>query len=43
MSPDGVNSQGAELGAAFLIYYHLYRNYFPLWALGRYLRTDGES
>ncbi len=41
-SPDGLNSQGAELSAAFLINYHLYRNYFPLWALGRYLRTDEE-
>jgi len=30
--------QGFELGAAFMINYHLYRNYFPLWALGRYLR-----
>ena len=29
--------QGAEMGAAFMINYHLYRNYFPLWALGRYL------
>ena len=28
--------QGEELGAAFMINYHLYRNYFPLWALGRY-------
>ena len=41
--PDGTNSQGAELGAAFLINYHLYRNYFPLWALGRYLRTGGGT
>jgi squalene-hopene/tetraprenyl-beta-curcumene cyclase len=30
--------QGLELGAAFMINYHLYRNYFPLWALGRYAR-----
>ncbi len=27
--------QGHELGAAFMINYHLYRNYFPLMALGR--------
>jgi squalene cyclase len=27
------------LGAAFMIKYHLYRNYFPLWALGRYAKT----
>ena len=33
------NSQGPELGAAFMINYHLYRNYFPLWALGRYARA----
>ncbi len=30
--------QGVELGAGFMINYHLYRNYFPLWALGRYLQ-----
>ena len=30
--------QGLELGAGFMINYHLYRDYFPLWALGRYLR-----
>ena len=33
---DGPNSQGPELSSAFMIKYHLYRNYFPLWALGRY-------
>ncbi|MDE2938284.1 MAG: squalene--hopene cyclase [Chloroflexota bacterium] len=33
---DDDNGQGPELGAAFMINYHLYRNYFPLWALGRY-------
>ena len=31
--------QGLELGAGFMINYHLYRNYFPLWALGRYARS----
>ncbi len=36
---DGPNSQGPELSAAFMINYHLYRNYFPLWALGRYAQT----
>ena len=35
-STDGSNGQGPELGSAFMINYHLYRNYFPLWALGRY-------
>ncbi len=33
------NSQGPELSAAFMINYHLYRNYFPLWALGRYAQA----
>ena len=35
------NAQGAELSAAFMIKYHLYRNYFPLWALGRYAERTG--
>ena len=35
--------QGAELGAAFMINYHLYRNYFPLWALGRYYRLASPT
>ena len=30
--------QGAELSAGFMIKYHLYRNYWPLMALGRFLR-----
>ncbi|MDE2970050.1 MAG: squalene--hopene cyclase [Chloroflexota bacterium] len=37
-SPGGPHEQGPELGAAFMINYALYRNYFPLWALGRYAR-----
>ncbi len=36
---DDPDSQGPELSAAFMINYHLYRNYFPLWALGRYARA----
>jgi squalene-hopene/tetraprenyl-beta-curcumene cyclase len=35
--------QGLELGAAFMINYHLYRNYFPLWALGRYMRATAAT
>ena len=35
------NAQGPELSAAFMIKYHLYRNYFPLWALGRYAERTG--
>ena len=31
--------QGFELGAGFMINYHLYRNYFPLWALGRFVNA----
>ena len=41
---NGSNAQGPELGAAFMINYHLYRNYFPLWALGRYARAiEGQG
>ncbi|MCE2458355.1 MAG: squalene--hopene cyclase [Dehalococcoidia bacterium] len=36
---DGANSQGPEMSAAFMINYHLYRNYFPLSALGRYAKS----
>ena len=35
--------QGEELGAAFMINYHLYRNYFPLWAIGRYQKTRSAA
>ena len=34
--------QGLELSAGFLINYHMYRNYFPLWALGRYRTLMGK-
>ncbi|MYC37882.1 MAG: squalene--hopene cyclase [Chloroflexi bacterium] len=37
---NGPNSQGPELSAAFMIKYDLYRNYFPLSALGRYARAE---
>lgn len=30
--------QGAEMAAGFMINYHMYRNYWPLMALGRYKR-----
>ena len=33
------NFQGQELSAGFMINYHMYRNYFPLMALGRYRRA----
>ena len=32
--------QGAELPAGFMIKYHLYRNYWPLMALGRFRRRS---
>jgi squalene-hopene/tetraprenyl-beta-curcumene cyclase len=35
--------QGLELGSGFMINYHLYRNYFPLWALGRYVGKASAS
>ena len=37
-------SRGHELPAGFMINYHMYRNYWPLMALGRYERLlSGES
>lgn len=42
-SSDGGPEQGAELPAGFMINYHMYRNYWPLAALGRYRRVlSGE-
>jgi squalene-hopene/tetraprenyl-beta-curcumene cyclase len=35
--------QGAELPAGFMINYHLYRNYWPLMALGRFKRCVEEG
>lgn len=35
--------QGLELGSGFMINYHLYRSYFPLWALGRYVGKASAS
>ena len=35
--------QGLEMGASFMLKYHLYRNYFPLWALGRYARKTARN
>ena len=39
---DDPGSQGAELAAGFMINYHMYRNYWPLSALGRYKRSFWE-
>ena len=43
-SPDDPKYQGVELPAGFMINYHMYRNYWPLCALGRYKRfVDGAG
>ena len=44
-APGERGHQGTELPAGFMINYHLYRNYWPLMALGRYQRyvTQGEE
>lgn len=36
LAPDDDGYQGQELPAGFMINYHMYRNYWPLTALGRY-------
>ena len=36
LSPDDPEYQGSDLPAGFMINYHMYRNYWPLMALGRY-------
>ena len=36
LTPEDPGYQGAELPAGFMINYHMYRNYWPLTALGRY-------
>jgi len=38
LTPDDPGFQGSELPAGFMINYHMYRNYWPLTALGRYRR-----
>ena len=38
LTPDDPGYQGTELPAGFMINYHMYRNYWPLMALGRYRR-----
>ena len=40
--PGGELHQGVELPAGFMINYHLYRNYWPLMALGRYHRRSSR-
>ena len=43
LSPDDPGFQGAELPAGFMINYHMYRNYWPLMALGRYRHAIGTQ
>ena len=43
LRPGDPTWRGVELGAGFMINYHLYRNYFPLWALGRYVQLVGPQ
>jgi squalene-hopene/tetraprenyl-beta-curcumene cyclase len=38
-----VGYQGLEMSAGFMINYHLYRNYWPLLALGRFARAIDKS
>jgi squalene-hopene/tetraprenyl-beta-curcumene cyclase len=35
--------QGLDMPAGFMINYHLYRNYWPLLALGRFARATGNN
>ena len=41
--PGQSGNQGLDMPAGFMINYHLYRNYWPLLALGRFARAIGES
>ena len=41
--PGDLKFQGTELPAGFMINYHLYRNYWPLMALGRFKRYVEEG
>jgi squalene-hopene/tetraprenyl-beta-curcumene cyclase len=43
LQPGDLKFQGAELPAGFMINYHLYRNYWPLMALGRFKRCVEEG
>ena len=45
LAPDDPGYQGSELPSGFMINYHMYRNYWPLMALGRYKKalSGGES
>ncbi len=36
---EGTSYQGLDMPAGFMINYHLYRNYWPLLAMGRYLKA----
>lgn len=42
LTPEESGFQGIELPAGFMINYHMYRNYWPLAALGRYRNVGSE-
>jgi len=42
-NPGELGYQGLDMPAGFMINYHLYRNYWPLMALGRYARLTGTG
>ena len=42
LTPDDPQYQGLDLPAGFMINYHMYRNYWPLAALGRYSKFLNE-
>ena len=41
--PGEPDYQGLDMPAGFMINYHLYRNYWPLLALGRFVRAMGDN
>ena len=41
--PGEADYQGLDMPAGFMINYHLYRNYWPLLALGRFARATGNN
>ena len=43
LAPEDPGFQGKELRAGFMINYHMYRNYWPLMALGRYRTATGPA
>jgi squalene-hopene/tetraprenyl-beta-curcumene cyclase len=42
-NPEEPGYQGLSMSAGFMLNYHMYRNYWPLLALGRYRRLSGVT